>query len=325
MSIKLIFRYPSKQFKSIENVFETLLPYLDCTKFILENPSKGVINRIKNWISIRSLRSAVIHVTGFDHYLLLLVSRNKKMILTIHDIEALKRMKGVKRYIFKKLWFDFPIRNAAAVTTISQFTKDELLELYPYKTPIFVISNPTMFKIKESNRVAVNEIQKVLLIGTKSNKNLKRIFKALDSLKCEIHLVGELQPKQVQEYEIQNLNIVNHKNINKKSLENLYERSTLLCFVSTYEGFGLPIIEAQSLGCPVVTSNCSSMPEVAGKGALFVDPFSELSIKDGVAKVLNDGKLRKELIQKGFENAKRFQPEIIAEKYISLYKRVQNE
>ena len=99
MHVNLIFRYPEKKFKSIENVFETLLPFLPCSKVVLNYPSKGVIARYKNWLAVNKLDGSIIHVSGFDHYLLLFRGK-KKIILTIHDIEALKRKSGIKRLIF---------------------------------------------------------------------------------------------------------------------------------------------------------------------------------------------------------------------------------
>ena len=85
----------------------------------------------------------------------------------------------------------------------------------------------------------------------------------------------------------------------------LYPGAKALVFPSLFEGFGLPILEAQASGCPVLTSNISSMPEVAGKGALLVDPYSVDDIVLGLEK-MEDRKLRMEIIKEGFENIKRF-------------------
>lgn len=77
------------------------------------------------------------------------------------------------------------------------------------------------------------------------------------------------------------------------------------------EFFGLPIIEAQYQGCPVLSSNCSSMPEVGGDAANYVDPYSIDEIRDGIMKIIEDTSYRNQLIKKGFENVKRFNPEVI--------------
>jgi len=93
----------------------------------------------------------------------------------------------------------------------------------------------------------------------------------------------------------------------------------MLVFASTYEGFGLPIVEAQATGRPVVTSNILSMPEVAGGAACLVDPFNVASIREGIAKVIQDSSYREYLVRLGFENVKRFQPENIAKNYLDIY------
>jgi Glycosyltransferase len=83
----------------------------------------------------------------------------------------------------------------------------------------------------------------------------------------------------------------------------------------------MPIIEAQTVGRPVVTSNCSSMPEVAGVGgACLVDPFDVASIRAGVLRVIKDPDYREALVKRGFENVCRFRPQAIARAYCALYR-----
>jgi glycosyltransferase involved in cell wall biosynthesis len=81
----------------------------------------------------------------------------------------------------------------------------------------------------------------------------------------------------------------------------------------------MPIIEAQATGRVVLTSNCSSMPDVAGNGALLVDPLSIKSMREGLEKLISDAALREKLIQAGFENVKRFDCETISEQYYEVY------
>jgi glycosyltransferase involved in cell wall biosynthesis len=105
-------------------------------------------------------------------------------------------------------------------------------------------------------------------------------------------------------------------------MPSLYAQADMVLFASTYEGFGLPIIEAQATGRPVVTSRVTAMPEVAGEGACLVDPYDVSSIRNGVLRVLDDGSYRDSLVHLGFENVRRFEPSLIASQYARLYEEV---
>ena len=324
MIIKLIYRKPKPEFNSIENVFDTLLPCLSVEKIELPFFSKGFMPRKKNIQFVKSLKAKLIHVTGYDHYLLLGLKK-KKTILTIHDIEILKRNKGLKRFILKKIWFDIPIKYAHTVTTISDFSKKEILTLNDYKTPIVVIYNPITLPIKYKAKIFNTEEPIILHIGTKENKNLNRLIIALYGIKCKLIIIGKPNQSQINLLKKSNIKYTIKTNLNNDQMVNEYEKCDILSFVSTYEGFGLPIIEAQTCGRVVITSNISSLPEVAGNGAYFINPYDITEIKNGIKELINNSKLRDELIQNGIENVKRFNPEQIANQYKELYQKVLNE
>ena len=113
--------------------------------------------------------------------------------------------------------------------------------------------------------------------------------------------------------------------LSREELVEQYQRCDLLIFASTYEGFGLPIVEANAVGRPVVTSNLWSMPEVAGNAACLVDPLDVASIRAGICRVIQDSAYRERLVEAGFENVKRFQVEGIAAQYANLYRSVYAE
>ncbi len=100
----------------------------------------------------------------------------------------------------------------------------------------------------------------------------------------------------------------------------LYRRAAVFAFPSHYEGFGLPVLEAMTLGAPVVTSNTSSLPEVAGDAAILVDPDDVAAIADGIAQVLQDPQLRDRLIQRGRQQARRFSWESTALATLKAYR-----
>ena len=319
--IKLVFRKSSPVFYSIERVFASLQPFLKVEVKQLPYVSNGLFNRLKNILFLRRQGSTIIHITGHDHYLLWYPFQNT--ILTIHDLEALKRKRGIKYWLFKKLWFDLPILNAAVVTTISEFTKKELLALKDYKTPIRVIPNPLTIDVLFEPKIDWSTRLRVLHIGTKANKNLLRTIEALKGIDCELSIIGKLNREQEKALKEAQINYRNSSNLSEAEIIAEYRRCDLLSFVSNYEGFGLPILEAQAIGRVVLTSNCASMPEVAGEGALFVDPFSVQSIREGILKLIEDRNLREQLIEKGKENVKRFEPKEIAKQYQALYEEVE--
>lgn len=99
----------------------------------------------------------------------------------------------------------------------------------------------------------------------------------------------------------------------------LYALSTVFLYPSLRESFGIPMLEAMACGIPVITSNTSSMPEVGGDAALFIDPYKPEEITQAMNKLLIDKSLRETLILRGFENARKFSWRAMAENVLSLY------
>ena len=93
-------------------------------------------------------------------------------------------------------------------------------------------------------------------------------------------------------------------------------------FASLYEGFGLPILEAQAIGRPVITSDRWSMPEAAGRGARLVDPENVRDMRSAVEHLVTDAAARRELVEHGFANVERFRPAAVAAQYEAVYERV---
>ncbi len=112
------------------------------------------------------------------------------------------------------------------------------------------------------------------------------------------------------------------RRLSEEEVINEYNKSDLLAFVSTLEGFGMPIIEANVIGRAVITSNITAMPEVAGDAAHYINPFSIQDIHHGFVKLINDKDYRNKLIEKGYENSARFSPKNIAQQYAQLYYKI---
>jgi len=98
-----------------------------------------------------------------------------------------------------------------------------------------------------------------------------------------------------------------------------YANCDIVSFCSIFEGFGMPVIEAQASGRAVLTSNIEPITEIAGGGAIFIDPNKINEIRNGFFSIINNDILRKKIIQVGFENVKKYNSLYIAQKYIYLY------
>jgi len=262
----------------------------------------------------------VNHITGDVHFLAYFL-RGKRTLLTIHDLVSVHRLKGWRRAMLLFFWYWLPVKCTAVVSVISASTKKDLLQyikIDPGK--IRVVYDCVSSDFRPYLRAFNFATPVVLQIGTGSNKNIGRVARALQGIPSHFRVVGNLDEVQLTILRKCGVEYSSVSNISDAQILDEYRQCDMLVFASTYEGFGLPIVEAQAIGRPVVTSTACSMPEVAGDAACLVDPLDVASIREGILKVINDTAYREELVRRGFENVERFQPEIIAQEYVDIYK-----
>jgi glycosyltransferase involved in cell wall biosynthesis len=284
--------------------------------------SDSLPHLIRNGLFADRERSDINHITGDIHYISLFLP-GFKTILTIHDIYSARRGGWLNRLVIRILWYYLPAWKVRYITVISKWSLEELGRIIPFaRKKIRVIPNPVMIKDGPFPKEFNKSKPKILIVGTKSNKNLEGMLKACRKVRCSLSLLGELSEKQARLLEDYGLEYTNHFDIGYDRVVQLYKECDLLLFPSFEEGFGLPILEAQAVGRPVITSNITAMPDTAGEGACLVDPYDVNSIRDGLNKVIEDDSYRTELIKKGLENLKRFDPERIAGMYMDLYREV---
>ena len=172
----------------------------------------------------------------------------------------------------------------------------------------------------------------LLYVGTlQPRKNLVRAIEAFGLLKRDSTLKFVIAGKKGWLYDeifekVKELNLENEViftgYVPDEDLPELYKNAKAFIFVSLYEGFGLPVLEAMSYGIPVLTSNTSSLPEVAGDAALLVDPENTEEIAKGMERLLTDEKLRQQLISKGKEQIKKFSWEKAAKETLQVLEEV---
>ncbi len=323
----LIFRKPFAGYFSIEYLFHEiaksfLKEKIDVAEYVMPKYSKGLYNRVYNVFSMLHFKKKIVHVTGDVHYTILGAVFSKR-ILTIHDFSFMRRHTGLGRWIYHTFWIYLPVKFANYVTVISEATRKELFEYVHVKEEkVRVIPDFIDEIFKPAYKDFNSQTPRLLQIGTSFNKNIFRLAEALESINCELIIIGTINTELESKLRSHKINYQNKCNLTTEELYKEYTQADMLCYVSTIEGFGMPILEAQSTGIPVITSDCSSMPEVGGKGALYVDPLSIESIRKGITKCIEDESLRAQLKEDGFENIKRFSKENVVKQYISLYKMI---
>jgi len=318
-------RKPIKSFSfSLESIFRliqnNLCSQLDYCKKEAICFNAGILSIIANILdSFKVYNTSIIHVTGEIHYVCLGLP-NSKLILTVHDCRMFHRKKGLYQWLIKLIYLKWPLLRARIITTVSEETKKELIKITGNrKADIRVISNPLnplfTYHYKDFNQ----DKPTILSIGTAENKNLNRLIEAISTINCTLVIIGLLDNKSLSQLKKYKIDYINFFSLSENEILQLYKNCDILSFVSLYEGFGMPIIEAQAVGRAVITSNISSMPEVASDAACIVDPYSVDSIRRGFKKIISDEQYRNQLIEKGLINIKRFEIQTIANKYLEIY------
>lgn len=328
MSIKLLFveRKPFGSY-SIEKAFRDIASALpaDIHSEFQQLPfGNRFLDTLRNLLLFRATPADIYHITGQVHYIVLRFSR-RNTLLSIMDVRFLYRPAGLRRWLLKKLYLDWPVARLDVITAISEETKREIVK-YTGCDPakVHVLDLPLTPSGRNPSEKPFDAVEPVMLqVGTMENKNIPNLAIALNGLNCRLRIIGPLSDEQTR---VLNENSVRYENLldlNEDQVWDEYENADIVTFCSLYEGFGLPIIEAQSLGKPVVTSDRSPMTETAGpNGALFANPTDPMAIRAAIDTLIADPDLRHRLRQAGLQNTARFSPGEVAKGYAELYRQV---
>ncbi len=314
-----------------EQVIQCLPPDLTTESFYAPKDNQGLLNRLLNTVAVlRKPKANVYHVTGDTNYMAILLKK-KKTILTVHDIYYLyyaqmvrnPLLRWIKYNINKWLFYQLPVWRSRLVTVNSEFTKKELLRITGCNPDKVVVAYCPISPLFRPHPKSFNSEKPVILqIGVMPNKNLLRLSDALKGISCRLEIVGQPDAATIQSLENNNIDFNYQTNLSNEELVQKYIDCDLLTLASTFEGFGMPIIEAQWIERPVVTSNTAAMPEVAGQGACLVDPSSVASIRAGIEKVITDAAYRSFLVAAGKKNREQYQAHHVAGIYEHAYRQV---
>lgn len=294
-------------------------------KIYLPFTSRGIFHVLFNLIYLKwktRNASGLYHITGDVHYSILALPENRT-ILTIHDLVFLHTYKGITRRILKWLYIEIPIRKAQWITTISEKSKQEILDhsdCEPDKIKVIPDPIDPSFLNLQPPSTSFNLPQPcILFLGTKPNKNLELSIPALFQLPIHLRIIGELTSQQKKLLKKFRIDYSNVHNITQAQLVNEYMQSDIILFPSTYEGFGLPVIEAFATRKPVITSNISPMKEVAGNAAFLINPISIASIREAVQLIIANPQLQKQYTEAGQSRLLDFLPAQITDHYRKLW------
>lgn len=322
MKILLVYRNHSIGY-SIHRVFTVVQAELE--KYIevdtLELPAKQYnLSGFKQNIcavkdTVRKGNYDIVHITGQDHYLIPYI-RKTKVVVTVHDLgfftNHLKTFKALMKYF---LWV-LPIRFADFVTCISDKSQKECLKwVGGIRNKCAVIHNPYSPDFKFTPK-ELSKSPRILHIGTGSHKNLQNTIPALKDIPCHLRIIGKLPEKILTQLLQFNIDYSNDHSLTDEEIVQEYMNCDIVNLPSFYEGFGMPIIEAQASGRPVITSNIAPMSEVGGDAAVYVDPASPQSILEGYLYAFDHYNT---IVEKGRENVIRFSVENIAKQYLKVY------
>lgn len=292
----------------------------------------------------------VLHFPYLDLFRATLpIKTRQPTVVTIHDVIPLvfprhypPGLKGRVNFLRQK----FALLATDAVITDSESSKKDIARYLKYK----ISKIYTVYLAQGKNFQRINSRKKLwevtnkyhlpesfaLYVGDVNwNKNILNLTEACMRAEVDLVIVGKsfVNWGNLNHIEMQalkswlkkysgNPRIYTIGYVPETDLVSLYNLAKVFLLPSYYEGFGLPVLEAQACGTPVITSNTSSLPEIAGKGAIFIDPNDVDTISLAIKDLVSNDQLREKLIQAGFENVQKFQWKKTAQQTVDIYERI---
>jgi len=299
-------------------------------------------------------RDEVADVIHFPYNWSFPFRKSAPTILTVHDVIPLSYREAMG--LFTNLFLYRPGMQMATrlndvIVTVSEFSKEDICnKLGAHREKIRVINNGLREPLKPTEQIkealtAQYGLESGFILyvgGIHERKNVEGLIRAYAKFVNETRFSGKLlitgnisgaayqiRMKKILDNVLKDTGIGNQVIftgfIPDKHLDCLMGRALFLVYPSFYEGFGIPVLEAMQMGTPVITSNVTALPEVAGDAALLVNPHDIEEIAEAMIKLFIDKSLRRELRERGRERAKNYKWEITAKQYLALYTELINK
>ncbi len=297
----------------------------DCSEIVIKGNNRLWWDQILLPRMLRRLRiDAVVCPKNVAPFL-----ANCRCYIGITDLAHFDRQLNAYPFLdtmYMRILLPLSVRKATAIFAISENTKKDIIRYTgcdPEKITVTYLAADKIYRSVNNSEQLQNVKQKyaipqkfIMYVGSLSpRKNIIRLLEAFSSIHKKIPhnlvLTGSKSWKDSSVYHtMRRLNLGDRIKklgyVENEDMPALYNLADAYVYPSLYEGFGLPVLEAMQCGCPVVASNATSIPEVAGDAAILVNPLDTNALADAIYNVLTDDRLRKKLISSGFKQAERF-------------------
>ena len=317
-----------------KDIYPCLKPFLPNNHFRGKLKILNYVNKLESLKKIKKSDFDIFHPTYFDDYFMKNLG-NKPFVITIYDMIHEKfnqkyfGSNSSRKIIIQKKKL---AEKATKIIAISNKTKMDIIDIFDIdekKIDVVYLGNSLINNSTAQKRII--DFDYILYVGNRSSyKNFDGLLKVLPYLFSNNNLKlicaggGDFNLNESNYIKSLGLTdkVLSVSKINDDILSNLYANALFFIFPSLYEGFGIPIIESFHCGCPVLSSNCGSLPEIGGEAALYFDPYNQQSFFDTASNLINNELLRNELKLKGTERIKNFSWDKTFQQTLNVYKSV---